>query len=231
MKRKKTIIITLAIIFHVSLIIVAAFNVTRASVDKLPELKNGDIVFQTSKTSQTPALIFATNSLYTHVGIIRVADSGAISVVEAVGPVREVPMSDWIARGVGDRITIKRMNDMNETKAQAILASAKSHSGKPYDPFFSFDKDKIYCSELVYYAFKDGGGLDIGKVEKFGDLNVSNIVVTNLIKERWQYYPLCKEQGANSYEKCNELLQKQALITPVSIADDVRFTTVYSNFY
>lgn len=231
MKRKKIIIVTLLSLVFVCFVLIAIFNITRASVDNLPVLESGDLVFQTSRTAQTPALILATKSLYTHVGIIRVADNGAITVLEAVGPVREIPISEWIARGFGDRITIKRMNDMDEEKAQAILANAKSHSGKPYDPFFSFDRDNIYCSELVYYAFKEGGGLDIGKVEKFGDLHVSNMVVTNLIKERWQYYSPCQKRGANSYEKCLGLLQQQDLITPVSIANDARFTTVYSNFY
>lgn len=52
MKRKKSIIIMLAIIFHVSLIIVAAFNVTIASEDSVKADRKAKIPVLNVETSE-----------------------------------------------------------------------------------------------------------------------------------------------------------------------------------
>jgi hypothetical protein len=151
-------------------------------------------------------------------------------VVEGAGPVREIPFSEWLNHGLARRVTIKRMRDLKPEEATRLLNAAQKYYGRPYDILFQFDKEKIYCSELVYYAFREGPHIDIGHEQQIRDLHVDNFAVRGLIKERWQVHPVCKEQGANSYEACYKVIMDQKLITPQSIADDSRLDLVYSNY-
>lgn len=64
----------------------------KATVDKLPPLQNGDLVFQTQRSSQDVAIMYATGSLYSHMGIVKIPPDGEPHVIEAVGPVREITL-------------------------------------------------------------------------------------------------------------------------------------------
>lgn len=63
------------------------------------------------------------------------------------------------------------MEDPLRSQVPQILEKARRHLGKPYDINYRFDDEKIYCSELLFVAIKEATGREIGKVEKFGDLN------------------------------------------------------------
>ncbi|UDF02895.1 YiiX/YebB-like N1pC/P60 family cysteine hydrolase [Asticcacaulis sp. AND118] len=54
----------------------------------MPDLRDGDLIFQTSRSQQSKAILVASRSLYTHMGIVKHTSSGWM-VVEAVGPVKE----------------------------------------------------------------------------------------------------------------------------------------------
>lgn len=202
---------------------------TAASVGALPQLRDGDIVFHSSRSSQSTAIWMASGSLYTHMGMIKNRD-GIPYVLEAVGPVREISLQDWIAEGLGGRLSVMRFKDLTDEQAGKVLEAAKAYMGLPYDPYFTFGKDRIYCSELVYYAFKEGLSEDLGKVEKIKDLNLDSRAVKALIAERWEGYPPCTKGGVASLEQCLPILYEEELITPVSISEDPRLETVYSNY-
>lgn len=205
-------------------------ELTRVKPEKLPALKSGDLVFQTINTGQTLAVAAASASAYTHVGIIKMDENGVPLVVEAVGPVREVPLEKWIRQGIFDRVAIKRVSGLTEEQAAKILKAAEKYYGRPYDFFFLFDKEKIYCSELVYYAFKEGAGIEIGKIQEVSELNTDNFAVQKLIKKRWQNYTPCHERGAKTFSACLPLILSQKLVTPTSIANDPRIESVYKNY-
>ena len=59
------------------------------------ELQDGDIIFQTSKSSQSKAIQLATNSKYSHCGLIFKRKNGQDDwcVIEAVQPVKWTPLS------------------------------------------------------------------------------------------------------------------------------------------
>ena len=58
-----------------------------------PEIKNGDIVFQESQSSQSKAISEGTNSPITHMGIVHLRN-GKPYVFEAVSP-HSKPLSSW----------------------------------------------------------------------------------------------------------------------------------------
>lgn len=205
-------------------------SLTRVSSDDLPPLKTGDIVFQTTNTTQTLAILFASGSIYAHTGLVNVSADGSVTVIEAAEPVREVPLDEWIDQGVGGRITIKRLPELSDEQAKRVIESARTHKGKPYDFLFHFDRDTIYCSELVYYAFQDGAKLDLGEVDRISDLNVDNFAVQKIIEQRWQDHPVCQEQGATDYETCYDVIMSQTIITPAALAEDKRLELIFSNY-
>ena len=204
-------------------------RLTEASAKTLPELKNGDLIFQTIHSSQTLAIMAASGSPYTHTGIIKMI-GGKPFVVEAVGPVREIALDKWIEQGIGKRIAVLRKTDLSDEDANKILTQAKTYYGRPYDFFFLLDKEKIYCSELLYYAYLEGAGITLGKKEKLKDLNFNNAAVQKLIEARWQNYPPCKNAGVKDMDSCIPIVLEQDMVTPESIASDAQLEMVFSNY-
>lgn len=203
---------------------------TSVSAKDLPALQNGDIVFQTSGSSQSTAIFVASRSVYTHVGVIEINAAGQPHVVEAVGPVITTPLDDWIRHGTGNRITIKRVKDLSPQQAQAILQAAHAYDGLPYDPFFLPGKDAVNCSELVRLAFLEGAGITLGEMQKVKELDLDNFIANSLIERRWRKYPLCDAAGGETLQSCKEKIREQELVTPVSIAKDRQLMPVFSNY-
>jgi hypothetical protein len=59
---------------------------------KEADIQNGDIIFQTSLSTQSKAIQLATNSPYSHCGIIY-KDGEKFYVFEAVQPVKKTPLN------------------------------------------------------------------------------------------------------------------------------------------
>ncbi len=202
---------------------------TEATAANLPPLKAGDLIFQTSTSSQSLAILLASNSAYSHMGMIEFAANGEPMVLEAAGPVRSVPLNSWIKHGLGHRITIKRYVGLTEEVATDILRAAHKYDGLPYDIFFLPDKDHIYCSEIVRLAYSEGANVDIGKMQKVSELNLDNFAARKVIARRWKKDPICQSTD-ETFESCFAKVQQQELITPQSIADDTNLQTIFTNF-
>lgn len=216
--------------FVVLLVLVAMAAVwlrATSGANRLPPLRNGDLVFQTSTSDQFNAILIATADPYTHMGIVK-TDGGAAKVIEAAGPVRETPLDIWVKRGFLGRVAVYRDPELTPDQASAVLAAAKDYYGKPYDFVFSFDNDAIYCSELVYLAFKQAG-IPVGKVQTVSELYINNPFVKKLIERRWRSVPECKAQGFD-FARCYQLILDRKLITPASIARDPKFQRIYTNY-
>jgi len=203
---------------------------TRPNLDTIPKLQDGDLLFQTIRSHQTTAIMLASHTWLSHVGIVRLALDGTPKVVEAVGPVREIPLDRWMKQGIGARLLIKRLPELTHEQARAVLAAAEGFYGRPYDFFFLPDDDRIYCSELAYKAFQQGAGLTVGQMQKVATLDLENFAVKALLQERWVDDPLCQSPETNSYEKCLPIIKQQDIITPDAVARDPRLLTLYSNY-
>ena len=203
---------------------------TQVTLEDLPALRAGDIVFQESGSAQTMAIALASRSLYTHTGIIEIGEGGEPHVVEAAQSVQSTPLARWIARGTAGRITVKRVRGLSEENALKVLAAAHAYDGRPYDFFFHDDAETIYCSELVHRAFAEGADMTLGRMQSPRDLNIDNAAVRKLIEARWQKHPLCLKQGAASFDACYKIILDQRLVTPAAIARDAQLDMVFSNF-
>jgi hypothetical protein len=93
-------------------------------VDSSP-YQNGDIIFQTSKSSQSKAIQLATKSEYSHMGIVYEID-GQHYVYEAVQPVKLTKLRDWIKRGENSHYVVKRLKDSDQILTKDNLDKMKA---------------------------------------------------------------------------------------------------------
>lgn len=193
---------------------------------RLPALRDGDLVFQTSGSGQAAGIMAATGSAYTHMGIVRLRD-GAEVVIEAVGPVKETPLSEFRSRGEGSRIAVYRYRSLSAATVATVIGSAERLAGRPYDPLFLFGNKGIYCSELAYVAFRDAG-IELGRVEKLSDLHIDASAARALLAQRWRDHPAC--DGVDRLDACLPRILDQSLITPASIAADPALERIYSDW-
>jgi len=178
--------------------------------------QNGDIIFQTSKSSQSKAIQLATGSKYSHMGIIYEVEN-KFYVYEAVQPVKITPLDDWIDRGEDDHYVVKRLKNHDNVLSIETLKKMKligeRFKGKNYDLYFNWSDDRIYCSELVWKIYNEATGIQIGKLQKLKEFDLTNPVVKTKIKERY---------GEN-------IPADELVISPIQMYDSELLFTVSSN--
>jgi uncharacterized protein YycO len=180
------------------------------------ELKDGDLIFQTSRSSQSKAIQLATNSQYSHCGIV-FKEGNSFYVFEAVQPVKRTPLAEWIARGEKGEFVVKRLKNAEQTLTPDVIQKmkeiGKGFYGKNYDSAFEWSDEKIYCSELIWKIYKRATGIEIGNLEKLGDFDLSSKVVKQKIKERYgEKIPL-----------------EELVISPASLFESDKLVTVKTN--
>lgn len=133
----------------------------------------GDILFQSLPNEPgmdlVDAIEGATESPYSHCGMVT-RDGDEWIVLEAIGPVKETPLQDYIQRGRGHKFWAYRFDEDKRKHIPVALNAMREDLGKEYDPRYRFDSENIYCSELIFRGWKTATGEDLGKVVKLGDL-------------------------------------------------------------
>lgn len=151
-------------------------------------LMDGDILFQISTSGQGKAIQLATNSPYSHCGIL-FRENNEWMVFEGVQPVKKTKLSEWINRGDGQHYVSKRHKNaaylLTKEVKEKMKEEAKKLLGKNYDLTFEWNDDRIYCSELVYKIYQRGAGLSVGTLQKLKDFNLNSPVVGAKLKERY----------------------------------------------
>ncbi len=151
------------------------------------ELKDGDILFQSSTSSQSKAVEIATNSPYSHCGIL-FYENGQAYIYEAVQPVGKRKLGDWIASGVGGKYEVKRLKDASKLTPENIKAMkqfAASQFGKNYDGYFNWSDKEMYCSELVWKVYNEKLGIKLAKPLPLRDFNIDAIEVRRIMEKRY----------------------------------------------
>lgn len=211
----------------IALGVVCMLQVAAANAVEAPPLESGDIIFQSSSSNQSYAIMWASKSLYSHVGVIDV-EGNKKYVIEAVATVRRTPLDAWIKRGRMGRYAVFRYKDLADSKKQQIIGAAKDLIGRKYDLFFTSHNDEIYCSELVDLAFQKAG-VPIGERQKIKDLDVDNLVVRNIAKKRWRGHPLCQDKKM-TFEDCWARIQEDEVMTPIALTKDTHLVKIWSNY-
>lgn len=151
-------------------------------------LKEGDIIFQTSKSEQSEAIRIATSSKFSHCGILYISN-GKKYVYEAVQPVKLTPLEKWIAQGKDLSFLVKRLKNAESVLTDAKLLKMKqkgqNYLNKNYDLYFEWSDEKIYCSELVWKVYKQGAGIELCPFQNLKEFNLDNPTVQKIMKKRY----------------------------------------------
>ena len=170
------------------------------------KLVEGDIIFIQSQTQQAAALREATQSVWTHVGILIKTKSGW-QVAEAIGPLKTTSLNDFVARSKNRSYEIYRFKFFDPATMRDDLFAVMPKYNKPYDIYFEWSEDMIYCSELTYKVFKDITGFDMGRIQKMKEMKLDGPYVKALIEKR------LTDTG-------RELNLEEPIVTPVSQMED-----------
>ena len=136
------------------------------------EPREGDVIFQSLPHGPVVwAIEGVTRSPYSHCGIVGRED-GQWIVYEAIGKVRITPLEAYLERGRGGGFAVYRLKDEFAGHIPATLECCRTYLGRPYDIRYQLDDEKIYCSELIYKAFRDATqGQELGTLSRFGDMD------------------------------------------------------------
>lgn len=139
--------------------LVEVMTATKAPVE---DVREGDVIFQTSLSQQSPLIKMGTRSTITHCGVVVMKD-GKPYVLETQKTLVLTPLEKFIARGKDGKYWHKR------PKMDNIKIKYNSYLGKPYDLAFKFDNGKFYCSELIYDVYLNQLGIELCKLKTIDD--------------------------------------------------------------
>ena len=139
--------------------LVEVVTATKASIE---DVREGDVIFQTSLSQQSPLIKMGTRSTITHCGVVVMKEEKPY-VLETQKTLVLTPLKKFIARGKDGKYWHKR------PKLDNIKIKYSGYLGKPYDLAFKFDNGKFYCSELIYDVYLNQLGVELCKPKKIDD--------------------------------------------------------------
>ena len=131
-------------------------------------------------------------------------------VYEAFNKVEATPLSDFLYRGRDYGFSVYRLQPRYKKFIPQTLDATRAFLGLEYDMRYSMDDDKIYCSELVWKAFKNASGIELSETEKLSDLN-------------WKPYI----KNIEFFEK-GPVPMGREMVTPMALAKSPSLELVYS---
>jgi hypothetical protein len=147
--------------------------------------QDGDLIFQHSSSTQSTAVQLATNSYYSHCGIIFYRN-GQAYVFEAIEPVGIRTLEDWIASGEKQHYAVYRLKEKTLTAAelQQMSTYLKAQLDKHYDIGFNWSDKEMYCSELVYKTYQNIG-ITLCPTQVLGTFRLDHPKVKHILTQRY----------------------------------------------
>lgn len=187
----KKILITIGILIVAIAIPLRSWLIEPLSAQDTPitDIREGDVIFHTSQSSQSPLIQIGTRSHITHCGIVVMKD-GKPYVLETLKTLVLTPLDKFILRGKDGKYWLKRSDK------EDIKIDYAHYLGKSYDFAFSFDNDIYYCSELVYDIYKRQLGIELCTPKQIGDYLILGTDKLDKIEETMSRRGITKEQYA-----------------------------------
>jgi hypothetical protein len=126
----------------------------------LPPVFDGDIILQVYGADQPKLWGELMPGKYNHCGlIIKRPKDGILCVVEVVDSVRLTELTNYVDRAEGGKLCVMRIKNanltLNEEKVKALLTSAKTFKGIPFDPVLNWDDSHMYPAELIWKIYNN----------------------------------------------------------------------------
>lgn len=199
-----------------ALSIVAACQISSAQdlapVAETGSLRSGDIVFQDSSphSGQAGPIKALTRSDWSHCGIYFERPNGGPIVVDGNGRGDAVSWQNWRDNGAGGRFAAYRLrNQLSDEQVRGLRTAATRYDGRPYDFKFAWGDAEIYCSELIWKAYRDALGLEVGRIQRLKDFDLRSPLALPLIKRDrgWGSVAIAEAHG------------DERVVSPQAIAD------------
>ncbi len=177
---------------------------------------DGDVILQSSQSEQCEAVRIATNSKFSHCGII-FNENGKCYVYEAIQPVKKTLLSDWIQHGIDNKYLVMRLKDstlLDKSSLDKMKAYGKNLFDKNYDIYFEWSDENIYCSEYVWKIYKNGANIELCNLEKLKSFNLDDSRVKAILSERYgKKIPLNED-----------------VVAPSQLANSDKLITIFDNY-
>ena len=217
----KFILITLSLIALLYVITVKTSTETEKTFAILNEsiqqtFKDGDVIFQTSQSEQCEAVRIATNSKFSHCGII-FNENGKCYVYEAIQPVKKTLYTDWIKHGLDNKYLVMRLKDsssLDKLSLDKMKSYGKKLFNKDYDIYFEWSDENIYCSEYVWKIYKYGANIELCNLEKLKSFNLEDYRVKAILSQRY---------GTN-------IPLNEDVVAPSQLANSDKLITIFDNY-
>lgn len=167
------------------LLLFSFYSCGQISEQTPPTFQDGDLIFQHSASAQSTAVQQATHSYYSHCGIIFYLE-GKPYVFEAIEPVGVRSLEAWIESGEDQKYAVYRLKNQSLTTSQlsAMKTYLKAQLDKHYDIGFNWSEKEMYCSELVFKAYKSVG-VELCKPKALRDFNLESPQVRKIMQQRY----------------------------------------------
>lgn len=217
----KFILITLSLIALLYVVTVKTSTETEKTFAILNEriqqtFKDGDVIFQTSQSEQCEAVRIATNSKFSHCGII-FNENGNCYVYEAIQPVKKTLFKDWIKHGLDQKYLVMRLKDstsLDKISLGKMKTYGKKLFNKDYDIYFEWSDENIYCSEYVWKIYKFGANIELCNLEKLKSFNLEDYRVKAILSQRY---------GTN-------IPLNEDVVAPSQLANSDKLITIFDNY-
>jgi GAF domain-containing protein len=175
-------------------------------------LRSGDIVFQDSspRSVQAGSIKALTRSDWSHCGIYFERPNGRPVIIDGNGGEGEVAWQDWRGHGRDGRFAAYRLrNSLSDGQLRGLWTAANRYDRKPYDFKFAWGDAEIYCSELIWKAYRDAAGLEVGRIQRLKDFDLRSSLALPLIKRDrgWGSVAIAEAHG------------DERVVSPQAIAD------------
>jgi len=121
--------------------------------------ESGDLIFRRTQTIEGETVLMLGGGIYSHVGVISVEDKGVFVIHVVPSSPSKVRKEGWW-KFVNDSVAfaVYRVQTSPECRQKAALLAEAWVEKKPFDKNFNLrDDSSLYCTELVYDAYKNIG--------------------------------------------------------------------------
>lgn len=135
-------------------------------------LRDGDVIFSSIPNPLYQRIADATGSTASHVGILFRREDGSWWVAESKVPcVRYSTLDNFIGRSISEWHVVRRLHQpLTPVQAAALRQECDKRMGLLYHTGFRYESKRMFCSKFVHEVFRDALGVEVGRVETFGEL-------------------------------------------------------------
>jgi hypothetical protein len=135
-------------------------------------LQSGDLVFTAVRSPFYRQVARTCRSWESHVGIIFREPNGELVVAESRVPVSSyTTLEKFLARSAEGKFAIRRLHGgLTEEHSIRLRQAADARMGRIYHLGFDYDSRREFCSKLVYAAYHEALGIEVGQLETFDEL-------------------------------------------------------------